>query len=174
MPGECGAPLSRWQQGLAALRPNLPPHYPALIDQALTPEQALLVRALPTFDQVHLCRVYERLLAAGECDSELLTAALLHDVGKAESGRTVALLHRVLYVMLRRWSPNLLRWLAREPASAWRSGFALAVHHPKRGAAKAAAVGCSPRVCWLIAEHETDPPPDDPGLRRLIAFDNAS
>jgi hypothetical protein len=42
------------------------------------------------------------------------------------------------------------------------------------GAEKAAAANCSPRVCWLIAHHEDDPAPDDEGLRRLMAADNAS
>jgi hypothetical protein len=165
---------SRLRQGLDALRPSLSSRQRTVIESALTDAQAALVHELPEFDQAHLCRVYERLRASGESDVDVLTAALLHDVGKVQNGYAVKLPHRVARVILERLAPGVLAWLARIPASRWRHGFVLAVHHPVFGAEKAAAANCSARVCWLIAHHEDDPPPDDEGLRRLMVADNAS
>lgn len=168
------SPVSRLRQGLLALRPSLSDRHRFLISSVLTDEQAALVYELPMFDQAHLCRVYECLVELGENDDDLLIAALMHDIGKVHRGRSVTLSHRVVRVLLGKVAPNVLDWLARSPTPRWRHGFVLAVHHASFGAEKAAAVDCSPRVCWLIARHEDDPPPNDAGLLLLIAADNAA
>ena len=164
----------RIRQGLTALRPKQTPVKHVILAEALTPEQVAAFHRLSQFDQAHLCRVYELLCAQGEVDRDVLVAALLHDVGKVGESGSVRLLHRVARVALARCSPNLLARLARMPARGWRLGFALAVHHPKLGAERAAALGCTPRTCWLIAHHEDDPLPDDAQLRRLVAADHAA
>ncbi|HEY8448604.1 MAG TPA: HD domain-containing protein [Thermomicrobiales bacterium] len=164
----------RLRQGVQALIPTAPPpERDAIISEILTPAQAAAFRQLPAFDQRHLLRVYQRLRSAGERDEDVLIAALLHDIGKVGTEGRVRLPHRVARVLLARFAPGLLGWLARLPAPRWRAGFALAVHHPTLGAERAATLGCSKRVCWLIAHHEDDPPPPDPGLCRLIAADRA-
>ncbi len=143
------------------------------VSSLLTDAQAAAFRQLSAYDQAHLFRVYQRLVAAGERDRDLLIAALLHDVGKATPSARVRLPDRVARVILRRCAPRLLDRLAQLPAPWWRAGLALAVHHPRIGARMAAALGCAPRVCWLIEHHEDDPPPPDPALLRLIAADRA-
>lgn len=164
----------RLQQGITALRPvSLPVDLDAVIETLLTNDQAKAFRQLPPYDQAHLLRVYQRLVAAGERDREVLIAALLHDIGKAMPSARVRLPDRVARVILRRCAPRVLDRFARMPAPWWRTGLTLAVHHPKVGAHKAAALGCTPRVCWLIEHHEDDPPPPDPALHRLIAADRA-
>jgi hypothetical protein len=168
------SPLIRLRQGLTALRPEPPAQREALLSRFLTAEQAAVFHRLSTFDQSHLCRVCDRLLAQGEQDRDLLIAALLHDVGKIDETGTVLLPHRVARVVLRRFSPSLLSWLARLPASRWRAGFVLAVHHPALGAGTARQLGCSERTCWLIAHHEDKPAPNDDQLRRLIAADHVA
>lgn len=165
---------SRLRQGVTALRPvALPGELDVLVATHLTEAQAAVFRQLSTYDQAHLFRVYHRLVAAGERDRDVLIAALLHDVGKATPFARVRLPDRVARVILRRCAPRVLDRLAQLPAPRWRAGLALAVHHPRIGAQMAAALGCAPRVCWLIEHHEDDPPPPDPALHRLIVADRA-
>lgn len=168
-----GAVGTRIRQGLGALRPRLPEDRQAILAKFLSPAQAAAFRALPVHDQAHLCRVHRSLLSGGVVDRDLLTAALLHDLGKATASGRVRLPDRVVRVLLARLTPGVLRRLARLPAPPWRRGIALAVHHPAVGAARAAALGCSPRACWLIAHHEDPSAMDDPDLARLAAADAA-
>jgi hypothetical protein len=164
----------RLHQGLAALRPVPPQHRDAILSRVLTDRQADAFCRLPHYDQAHLSRIYELLRSSGARDHDLLAASLLHDLGKVDEMGTVRLPHRVSRVLLSRFAPRVLAWLARLPARRWRAGFALAVHHPALGAERARQLGCSDRTCWLIAHHEDDPPPDDEQLRRLIAADRAA
>jgi hypothetical protein len=163
----------RVAQGLSALRPRYPPDRDEILSDVLTPRQRAAFLSLPAYDQRHLIAVYRSLRADGETDSALLQAALLHDIGKAALGGRVRLLDRVILVVLQRASPRLLEWGSRLPAPRWRLGIVLARHHPRLGAEWAAELGCSPRICWLIAHHADDPPPDDPALRRLRAADRS-
>jgi hypothetical protein len=142
--------------------------------RALSPSQSAAFRSLSPFDRSHLCRVHARLRSRGETDADVLTAALLHDVGKVDGCRRVRLIHRVVRVLLEPLAPRLLERLGRLPAPGWRAGFALAVHHATIGAGRANELGCSARTCWLIAHHEDDPPPEDDALLRLIAADHAA
>jgi hypothetical protein len=161
------------RQGLIALWPRVPPDRDALLAAILAPVQADAFRQLPVHDQSHLCAVYRQLRDSGIDDRGLLTAALLHDIGKVSpSGSArVRLGDRVALVSLRRVAPRLLRYLSRQPASWGRHGLALAVHHPSLGADRAATLGCSERVCWLIAHHADRPLPADTQLRLLIEAD---
>jgi hypothetical protein len=163
----------RLRQGLHALRPVIPPDREAILAEALTPGQAAAFRGLSPHDQAHLCRVYRWLRERGGVNRDLLVAALLHDIGKEHPAGQVRLLDRVARVVLVRLAPGLLRRLAAWPAPRWRRGLALAVHHPRLGAERAAALGCSARTCWLIAHHEDRPLPDDRELRLLVEADRA-
>jgi hypothetical protein len=141
------------------------------VDAALTPNQAAAFRALSVTDQSHLCRAYRVLRASGVEEPEILDATLLHDLGKTSGNDRVRLLDRIARVLLSRIAPGLLRRLARLPAPGWRRGLALAVHHPALGAKRAAALGCSPRICWLIAHHEHPAALDNPDLALLADAD---
>lgn len=170
-------PAHRLRQGLGGFRSRIPAERDAILALVLTERQAAAFRRLHPYDQSHLCRTYAALREAGIADPDLLTAGLLHDLGKGGvpglPGR-VHLIDRVLRVVLRRFAPRLLEQAACLLAPRWRVGLALAVHHPRLGAAWAAKLGCSPRTCWLIAYHEAEPLPDDHDLRRLIAADRAA
>jgi hypothetical protein len=163
----------RLRQGLGALRPRLPDDVDEIVASTLTRTQADAFRLLSVHDQAHLCRVYRTLVAGGERNSDLLVAALLHDMAKAGPDGRVRFHDRVLRVVLQRFAPTQLSRLARWPAPRWRAGIAVAVHHPQLGAERARALGCSDRVSWLIAHHEDVPLPDDADLRRLVAADRA-
>jgi hypothetical protein len=126
--------------------------------------------SLPVAYQRHHLDVYRRLWQAGCRDGDVLAAALLHDVGKVDGRRRVWLWQRVAAVLLGRW-PALLAQLGEPSAGGWCYGFYLHVHHPAIGAARAAALGCSPRTVALIAAHQ-ETASADPALALLRAADD--
>jgi hypothetical protein len=107
-------------------------------------------------DQRHSIQVCATLLQAGHDDPDLLAAALLHDVGKAEG--PIWLWQRTLIVLLRRWSPKLLAWLARggrqTAVPRWRRGFVINRVHPQLGARWATEAACSPTTVAIILRHQ--------------------
>jgi hypothetical protein len=137
----------------------------------LSPTQSAAFRDLPAPDQAHLCRVCATILNGPEATSDLISAALLHDVGKVSARGSVHLADRIAKVLLTKIAPTLLNRLAARPAPRLLEGLSLAVHHPDLGALKAASLGCSERTCWLIAHHEDEPPHIDHDLCLLVAAD---
>ncbi len=151
-------------------------HDPATDDRLRTVLQneaqwRLLLR-LSAFDRAHHVRVHDALVTAGHSDPDLLLAAALHDVGKADELGRVHLAHRVLKVLLGALWPALLDALARNGGGWLRHGLYLAQHHPRLGGEFAATAGASPRCCELISRHEERLPVDDPQLRALIQADS--
>ncbi|MGH2562103.1 MAG: hypothetical protein ACRDJH_23840, partial [Thermomicrobiales bacterium] len=171
LPNAAAIAIHRLRQGFVALRPATVDEHAAIRAAKLSPEQVAAFASLANFDRRHLCRVLEALRQAGVDDVDLLQAALLHDLGKRSPHGQVRLIQRATRVLLGRLAPSLLARLSRMPASPWRLGLALAVHHPQLGAEEAARLGCSPRTCWLIAHHEDRPAADDPAMAMLIACD---
>jgi hypothetical protein len=167
------AVVDRIAQGASGLFPRLPAERDAILAETLSTAQRDAFLTLPVYDQRHLCATYRYLRNKGIANTELLQAALLHDLGKAALGGRVTLLDRTLNVLVGTFAPALLDRLARLPAPRWRTGLALAVHHPRLGAEWAAELGCSARTCWLIAHHADDPPPDGDDLAQLILADKA-
>jgi hypothetical protein len=161
----------RIRQALRGLRPVLPADLNTVLAEALTPDQRVAFKTLSAYDQTHLYEVYRQLVDQGVTDHNLLTAALLHDLGKSARNGRVRLADRTISVILLKVAPVLLERLARLPAPLWRRGIALSVHHPMLGATWAADLGCSARTCWLIEHHADFPPPDDPDLLLLIQVD---
>ncbi len=152
----------RTRQFIGSLRPRVDDE---LRDEAFgllnEREQALFVSMTPR-DQQHCLSVYRRLRTEGHEDRALLTAALLHDVGKGE----IALWHRVVYVLLEGGAPGLLRRSA-SPGSGrgWRQTFYRCLHHPRLGAELAREAGCSEQVAVLIGTAA-----DDAADERLLAL----
>jgi hypothetical protein len=133
---------------------------------------ALLTRLTP-FDRAHHLRVYALLVASGHDDPDLLRAALLHDVGKADERGRVNPLHRTAHVLLGCIAPGLLRRVA--ISGGWLShGLWLSLHHAENGAVLAARAGASERCCALIAAHAGPLRSSDPLLVALAAADHAS
>src|SRR5206468_2406096 len=102
--------------------------------------------------------------------TDLLAAALLHDIGKHPG---VGLSQRTIRVLLARW-PRLLaslastHWLPRR----WRSGLHRLFDHAAIGADRAAAWGCTPATVAIIrASHDADV---IASARRLQAVDDTS
>lgn len=132
---------------------------------------ALLARLAP-YDRVHHLRVYELLRAQGVSDPDLLRAALLHDVGKADGRGRVRLGHRVAVVILRAVAPRVLWMLDHADLPGPLHGFYLGEQHARLGAELAARAGASPRACAFIASHEARDAVHDPDLKLLIDADD--
>ena len=140
------------------------------VGAALAPaERALFDRFSPA-DQWHSYRVLCDLRRAGYNDPELLTAALLHDVGKTRyplsaGDRTAIVVGAVLF------PGRVARW-GQGAADSWRRPFVVRAQHPAWGAEMAAAAGSRPTVVELIRRHQDKPPAEDElaGLLRALQW----
>ena len=132
-----------------------------------------LLERLTPFDRAHHLCVYSILVDAGHDHPDLLRASLLHDVGKADNRGRANALHRSVYVLLRRYLPALLPWIAREGMPLMH-GLYLTDRHASIGAAMARAAGASERSCELIARHGERSESTDALLNALIAADTAA
>ncbi len=122
------------------------------IERVLTPaQQALFQRMLPA-DRRHALTVFRTLRARGVESADLLTAALLHDVGKAAA--PPALWVRVAVVLLGRFAPRWLERMSAGEPTGWRRPFVVYRRHAEQGAQWATEAGCSPLTVALIRRHE--------------------
>ena len=130
--------------------------------------QWLPASALPLFqtmshaDQRHSLKVCQGLLERGRVDRDLLAAALLHDVGKAQ-GR-VPFWTRPVIVLGKLFAPHLLRSLAVYPYEsktipAWQRFLSNAWWHAEIGADLASKAGLSEEaVLYIRTHHQPDGP----------------
>jgi hypothetical protein len=136
----------------------------------LIPAQVVLFRRMRPSDQAHAWQLLERLIAAGQTNPDLLTAALLHDVGKILV--PLSLPDRVIIVVGKRFfRQRAMRWSEGTP-NRFRRLFIVAEHHPEWGADLAGQAGASSRSVDLIRHHQDPPALDDTLLAALQAADD--
>jgi hypothetical protein len=147
----------------------------ALAEGILSPKQMVLFTRLQTGEQAHSLLVFKRVFVQCQLDpvesqTDLLAAALLHDVGK--SCYTLSLWERVLIVLAKAVFPNRIEeWgtltMSESQAhpdggqSGWKRAFVIAEQHPRWGAELAAGAGCSALTVSLIRRHQ-EPLPSRP------------
>jgi putative nucleotidyltransferase with HDIG domain len=136
---------------------SLPPSIVEELAQVLSPAETSLFRQLPDSDQWHAYRVYRLLAANGYTDKDLLAAALLHDVGKAQV--TLSAWDRSLAVLGERFAPQKAEEWGAAAETGWKRTFVIRKQHAEWGAQMAAQAGSSPLVIDLIRRHQ-DPLPD--------------
>lgn len=160
----------RFRQGVRALVAWLRPVDDALARQHLTPPLYQLYRQMRRSERQHSLRMLQDLLAAGYTHPDLLTAALLHDVGKSRV--RFSLPEKVLVVLLKAAAPRRFRAWSSGPPHGWRLPFAVSEQHPAWGAEMAAAAGASPLTVTLIRRHAQalSGPPQDETERLLLAL----
>lgn len=120
------------------------------------PEMDLFLR-MQTSEQVHSYQVYKNLTARGIRNQDLLTAALLHDIGKTR--HPLRLRDRVLIVLGKALLPDRTRQWGRGSHTDWRRIFTVAEQHASWGAEMAQQAGASPKTVDLIRRHQ-DPYPE--------------
>lgn len=163
-------PLYRVRQVGWALRPMVTEEERAEAREVLGERLFGLFEDMDGADQRHCFDVYRAARRAGCEDREALTAALIHDCGKApddEDGR-IRLWHRVAYVALGTAAPWLRRRLTRQSG-----GLRLLDRHAERGLEMAAALSASPEVLALMEGMEGGDARDE-RVRLLRAADDAA
>lgn len=122
------------------------------IQAHLTAAEYDLFKEYEKSDQQHAYQVMRQLKQNEYINEELLTAALLHDVGKSRFKLSVW--DRVWPVLVKKMAPNLYRrWGAAAPTG-WKRPFVVINQHPAWGAEMARAVGSHPVVVSLIQRHQ--------------------
>lgn len=154
---------NRFRQGVRALISGLRPVDDIQARRYLSQDLFALYCQMRRSERQHSLRVLNALLAAGYTHPDLLTAALLHDVGKIRYPFSIP--EKVLVVLVKATLPHTYqRWGQQwQPGSRafWQRPFAISVQHPDWGAVMAADAGASPLACALIRDHArpvSDPP----------------
>ena len=145
--------------------------------EVLSPQLMALFLNQPASEQVHSLRVFTRLRLDGARSTDLLAAALLHDVGK--SRYPLRIWERVLVVIEQALVLRQDTSRDEHEPHGWERPFIIARRHASWGAEMAAQAGASPLTVELIRRHH-DPlagglnQPDDQLLHRLQIFDHSS
>jgi hypothetical protein len=168
---------SRLRQGFRALGAWLRPVEDERAAAVLSPALFALYLRMRRAERQHSLRVLQALIDSGQTHPDLLTAALLHDVGKI---RTASFLpEKVLVVLVKAAAPDRYwRW-GSGSARGWRRPFAVSVQHPAWGAEMVAEAGGSALAVELIYRHQdilNEPPQTEADclLLALQAVDNRS
>ncbi len=159
----------RVEQFWHTLTASLHPVDEAYAARYLTPSELALFRQMPRAEQLHGIALAQALAAQGWADADLLTAALLHDVGKARV--RPHLWERVAVVLVEWLFPALAARWAQGEARGWRRGFVIRARHADWGADLLAAAGSAERVVALVRAHHA-PAGADTALAALQALDD--
>lgn len=132
----------------------------------LSPAQLALFDSMHVADRRHGLDVVAALRAAGEQDTEVLLAGLLHDAGKGDTGLLPRVVHSLdqAHIAI---AGVAIGWLP-----GMRAARARLRDHPAVSARLAAAAGCSERTVELIRWQED--PRDPIAGERLRLADDAS
>ena len=136
----------------------------ARAERFLTPDLFALFSQMLPFEQAHSLRVYEGIQGEGFTQTDLLTAALLHDVGKVRV--PLRPWQRAVAVLLKKFAPSDYQRIGDAAIpNRWNAGVVVAVQHARWGAEMAAQAGASPLAVDLILHHQDD---DISGLSETI------
>jgi len=149
----------------------------------LSPQQKALFDQLQPAEKSHALDMARKLMEQGEVQSDLLVAAMLHDIGKLHY--SLHPIERAMVVMVKAVSPSLAARVGRLPEGGWenvpwwRRAFVVADHHAAWGAELARQSGVSPLAEILIREHHHSTSPavngiEDSLLHKLWLVDNES
>ncbi|HLV43475.1 MAG TPA: HD domain-containing protein [Aggregatilineales bacterium] len=150
----------RFKQGILALLSRFRHVNIGEAAEVLSPSLLALFMRMRRAEQQHCLRVMRYLRRRGHTNPHLLTAALLHDVGKTRCHYT--LLDRTLVVLMSGLFPRLAhRWgefdaLNGDRPHGWRRPFVVARMHSTWSAEDMLAAGASPMAVALACRHDED------------------
>ena len=142
----------------AVLRPDIHVTSEAVLPY-LTSAQLILFRQMQPAEQVHAYKVFNQLQNAGQTDSDLLAAALLHDVGKILS--PLSIFDRVIIVLGKHIFPKAARRWGDGTPHGLRRPFVVAACHAEWGADLIEHAGTSSLTVELVRFHQ-DPSNPNP------------
>ena len=123
----------------------------------LSPAQWALFKQLQAAEQEHALRIFQELRTKGEKQSDLLVAALLHDVGKLRYPLNP--IERAMVVVMKTWLPAQAKRWGELPSGSgidlpgWRKAFVVAEQHAAWGADLARRTGVTRLAESLIRYH---------------------
>ncbi len=123
-----------------------------MVTAVLTEPQLALFNQFSPTDQWHSYRVMCALQAAGHDQPDLLTAALLHDIGKTKL--PISVWERSLIVAGQVLAPGKAVEWGQAETSRWQRPFVVKAQHPVWGAEMTEQVGCTPLTVSLIRRHQ--------------------
>ena len=129
------------------------------IESRLSVREFKLFSQYSASDQRHGYEVFQTLQASGHSQQDLLTAGILHDIGKVQVPLSVW--ERSFIVICERLFPDRIREWGTGKAQGWKRPFVVRAHHAEWGAQMCAAAGSSDLVINLIRRHQ-DPLPENP------------
>jgi hypothetical protein len=167
-----GAQYRVWQFGRLLFK-RISPSELEQVKGWLTPSLFAVFCKMNPAEQYHAYCVRQTLVEAGCIDPDLLTAALLHDVGK--SYMPLAVWEKVLVVLGGRFAPQTMKALGNKPDDVrwWSRAFVNAMQHPAWGGEMVAAGGGTPLAVELVRRHQEKVPPNDPLHPLLSALQSA-
>jgi hypothetical protein len=118
----------------------------------LSPTQLILFRRMQPSEQVHSYQIFKHLQTAGQVTPDLLTAALLHDVGKILA--PLSIFDRVVIVLGKRFFPKAAARWGEGTLHGWRRPFVVAEQHAGWGADLASQAGATALTVELIRCHQ--------------------
>jgi hypothetical protein len=143
--------IYRIHQFINALRSSSQPVSIEELRDHLTLRQIALFQQMQPSEQTHAVSVLKKLQEKGHEDRDLLTAALLHDVGKIT--HPLSIWERVVIVIVKWLMPRQVAlWGKGEPLGLRRS-FVVAEQHAAWGATLALEAGASASAVEMIRKH---------------------
>lgn len=144
---------------LAASAPTPTSKQLALAHSVLNPSQMALFTQMQASEQIHSLQILETLQEQGETHSDLMIAALLHDVGKIRY--PLRIWERVFIVLGDKFIPRSTKTWGDSTPRGWRRPFVVAAQHPLWGADLATKAGATPLAASLIRRHQEIHPTED-------------
>ncbi|MFN3308792.1 MAG: HD domain-containing protein [Anaerolineales bacterium] len=128
-----------------------------LVERLLTPPLVHLFDRLERSEKAHAIKVCQKLIEQGEGDELLLTAALLHDIGKVRY--RLRLWERVWIVLFGWFSRKLgiklrLKDQDLSKVSWWQRPLLVGQFHPLWGAELLREQGVNEQIVWLVQHHQ--------------------
>jgi len=124
--------------------------------QVLNPELMRLFQGMQPSEQAHSLEIFHTLVENGESNNDLLTAALLHDVGK--SRYPLKVWERIIIVIGKALLPEIAREWGKSTPRGWRRPFVVSEQHALWGAQMVEKAGASSITIELIRRHQDQTP----------------
>jgi hypothetical protein len=146
--------FGRIRQTILALTAYLRPVGDEVALQYLTDTEYSLFMSMKRSDRQHHLRVLGYLLKRNYNHPALLTAALLHDVGKSTAPFSIP--DRIVAVVVNKLFPEKYRqWSSGKPVG-WRTPFVVSAHHPDWGADLLSAADGDNVAVALVRHHQDE------------------